>query len=90
MTIATLPANDRHVADDHAVDLTQAPTGAPAGGELEVQLVEVLALGRDLAVSINNQLLLPVGVLELLAAHAAVPADLRPMLVAARDALRRS
>jgi hypothetical protein len=94
MAVATLPANDRpaagHVAADSAIDLAPASTHVRHGRPLEVEMVEVLTLGRDLAVSINNQLVLPVGVLELLAAHKAVPSDLRPMLTAARDALRRT
>jgi len=50
----------------------------------------VLAAGRQLADRINQDLVVPVSVLDLLAAHAAVPADLRPMLIAARAALRET
>jgi hypothetical protein len=92
MAVATLPAHLRRDPDqlaDAAAGVVAAPLG-PESREPGVPLVEVLTLGHELAVSINNQLVLPVGVLELLVAHAAVPADLRPMLVAARDALRRT
>jgi len=58
--------------------------------QLEAQLGEVVAAGRELAQCVNAQLVVPLGLLELLATHAAVPADLRPMLAVARDALSRT
>jgi hypothetical protein len=91
---ATLVGDHRGKAgrtvDDHTAGARLAPAGARTARPLAAPPGEALAAGRALAESINRQLVVPVSVLELLAAHTAMPADLRPMLAAARDALRHT
>ncbi len=54
------------------------------------RLAHVVQAGREFAHSTNNLLSLPRGVLELLEAHAGVPADMRSLVTAAREALTRA
>jgi hypothetical protein len=51
------------------------------------RLTSMVRTGRELAHSVNNLLPLPLGVLELLEAHAGVPADMQSLVAAAREAL---
>ena len=48
---------------------------------------EVIRASRVLAHTVNNKLAIPLGVLELLQVRGAVPADLQPLIAAARESL---
>jgi hypothetical protein len=48
---------------------------------------DLVRTARALAHTVNNRLVLPLGLLELLEARAAIPADLRPLFAPARQAL---
>ena len=77
---------------DAVVDVPVRPAAraAPrAAADLEesARLTHVVQAGREFAHNVNNLLGLPFGVLELLEAHPGVPADMRSLVAAAREAL---
>jgi hypothetical protein len=90
MAIATRPTLDHRAAAERPRVLATTTVSAADLRQLEAELGEVLAAGRQLADSINRDLVVPISVLDLLVAHTAVPADLRPMLTAARAALQQT
>jgi hypothetical protein len=59
---------------------TAGPTAIPAA--------EIARIARALAHAVNNRLVLPLGLLELLEERADIPADLRPLFGPARQALQ--
>ncbi len=62
--------------------------GLEAPGEQEPAAAEIVRMARALAHAVNNRLVLPLGLLELLEQRAEVPADLRPLFGPARQALQ--